>query len=240
MEHPPLVFIHGAGGTHLHWSPTLRRMQGVEVFGIDLPGHGGSEGEPQKSIDGYARRVVEWMDVLGLEQIVLAGHSMGGAIALTISLMHPDRVAGMVLVGSGARLRVHPQILSLTAGEESFQQASELITAWAFSDRSDDRMKELALARLAEVPAHVVHADFLACDNFDIMDRLGGIDVPTLVFCGTQDQLTPVKFSRYLADHLPDSRLELIQGAGHMVMLEKPEAMLEPLRAFLSQLKMDG
>jgi pimeloyl-ACP methyl ester carboxylesterase len=97
-------------------------------------------------------------------------------------------------------------------------------------------MKELALARMAEMPAHVVHADFHACNNFDIMDRLGEIDVPTLVFCGTQDYLTPVKYSQYLVEHLPNAQLKLIEGAGHMVMLEYPLTMLAALRNFLDRL----
>jgi len=148
----------------------------------------------------------------------------------------PDRVAGLVLVGSGARLRVHPQILSLTEDEASYQQAAELITTWAFSSHTDARLKELALSRMAEVPARVVHTDFLACNSFDMMGRMGEIGVRTLVICGMQDQLTPIKYSRYLVDHLPDARLELIEGAGHMVMLEKPEALVKPLRTFLMEL----
>ena len=233
---PPLVLIHGAGGTHLHWPPELRRMEGVEVFGIDLPGHGRSEGQPEKSIEGYASRLTEWMDALGLNRAVLIGHSMGGGISLTLSMQAPERVAGMVLVGSGAKLRVHPQILSLTETEGSFQQAAELITTWAFSTHTGARIKELALSRMMEVPAHVMHADFQACDRFDMMDILSEIMVPTLVICGLQDQLTPAKFSRYLADQLPNATLELVEGAGHMVMLEKPEALVGPLRTFLKHL----
>jgi len=236
VKHPPLVLIHGAGGTHLHWPPELRRMEGVQVYGVDMPGHGRSRGEPEKSVEGYANRLVEWMEALELSSVVLVGHSMGGAIALAIYMQRPDRVAGMVLVGSGARLRVHPQILSLTEDQASFQQAAELINTWAFGFHADARLKELALSRLAEVPAQVVHTDFLACDSFDMMGRIGEIRVPTLVFCGEQDQLTPVKFSRYLVDHLPDAKLELIEGAGHMVMLEKPEALVKPLRSFLMEL----
>jgi pimeloyl-ACP methyl ester carboxylesterase len=180
------------------------------------------------------------MDELGIQHVILAGHSMGGGISLTIALLHPDRVASMVLVGSGAKLRVHPQILALTENEESYGRAAELITDWAFSTNAQARMKELALSRMTEVPAHVVHTDFLACDAFNIMERLGEINVPTLVFCGMQDQLTPVKYSRYLVDHIPDARLELIDGAGHMVMLENPDSLIEPLKEHLLQLQSGG
>jgi pimeloyl-ACP methyl ester carboxylesterase len=124
----------------------------------------------------------------------------------------------------------------LTESETTYQQAAELVTSWAFSEGTPARMKELAVSRMAEMPAHVVHADFLACDQFDIMHRLSEIEVPALVFCGTQDYLTPVKYSQYLVEHLPNAQIELIEGAGHMVMLENPQAMLTPLRNFLDRL----
>jgi pimeloyl-ACP methyl ester carboxylesterase len=235
VEHLPIVLIHGAGGTHLNWPPELRRMEWAQVYGVDLPGHGRSSGNPEETIGGYARRVTKWMDALNLGAVVLVGHSMGGAISLTISMEIPDRVKGLVLVGSGAKLRVHPQILALTENEESYPQAAGLVTTWAFSTNADSDLKELALSRMAEVPARVVHADFLACDKFDMMDRLGEIRVPTLVLCGGEDQMTPVKYSRYLVDHIPDAKLELVEGAGHMLMLEKPEALAKLLRDFIKE-----
>lgn len=236
-EHPPLVLIHGAGGSHLHWPPELRRMSGETVYSLDLPGHGQSVGDPEESIEGYARRLVEWLDALTLEGVVLVGHSMGGAISLTVSLEAPHYVEGLVLVGSGAKLRVHPQLLALTEDERSYQQAAELVTQWAFSANADARMTELAQKSMAEVPAAVVHADFIACDHFDVMKRLGEISMPTLVLCGTEDQMTPVKYSQYLADHIPQSRLETVEGAGHMVMLEKPMEIVRYIGEFVRELR---
>jgi pimeloyl-ACP methyl ester carboxylesterase len=235
-KHPPLVFIHGAGGSHLHWPPELRRMADHDVYSLDLPGHGRSGGDPERSVRGYAYRVIAWLDQLDLQDVVLVGHSMGGAISMTIVLEAPQHVLGLVLVGSGARLRVHPKILELTEDENLFRQAAALVTQWAFSDDADVRLVELANRRMAEVPAEVVHADFLACDGFDIMDRLVDISTPTLVICGEADQMTPVKYSQYLDQHIPDSRLVLIGGAGHMVMLEKPLEIVENIRGFLQRL----
>jgi pimeloyl-ACP methyl ester carboxylesterase len=211
-------------------------MEGWEIYAVDLPGHGDSGGNPETTISGYASRLVAWMDALELRKVVLVGHSMGGAISQSIALDYPNRVAGLVLVGSGAKLRVHPQILSLTEDEASYQQAAELVTTWAFSSETPDRLKELALSRMSAVPAHVVHADFMACDNFNIMERLSEIETPCLILCGEKDLLTPVKYSRYLEDRLPDAKLVVVPGAGHMAMLEKPEAVVAPIRAFLNRL----
>lgn len=235
-KYPPLVFIHGAGGSHLHWPPELRRMADHDVYSLDLPGHGKSGGDPERSVRGYAHRLIAWLDQLDLEEVVLVGHSMGGAISMTIALEIPQQVSGLVLVGSGARLRVHPEILALTEDEHLYRQAAALVTQWAFSNHADARMVELANRRMAEVPARVVHADFLACDAFDIMDRLHDISVPTLVICGEGDQMTPRKYSQYLDQHIPDSQLVMIEGAGHMVMLEKPLEIVEHVRGFLPRL----
>jgi pimeloyl-ACP methyl ester carboxylesterase len=229
----PLVLIHGAGGTHLHWPPELRRMSGEIVCSLDLPGHGRSGGSPAKTIRGYAQSLVEWLDQLESEPVVLIGHSMGGAISMTLALDVPQRVHGLVLVGTGARLRVNPQILALTENEAMYPQAAELVTQWAFSEHADERMLELAQKRMAEVPARVVHADFVACDHFDVMERLREISTPTLVICGALDQLTPVKYSQYLAEHLPHASLAIVEDAGHMAMLERPVETARHVHDFL-------
>ena len=117
---PPLLLIHGAGGSRLHWPPGIRRLTGWRVLAIDLPGHGDSPGPGERSIEAYTGCVLEWLDEYGVERVIPAGHSMGGAIALTLALQAPDRLAGMVLVGSGARLRVAPSILEISGQSSTF------------------------------------------------------------------------------------------------------------------------
>ena len=115
---PPVVLIHGAGGTHLHWPAPIRRLPEYPVYALDLPGHGKSEGRGQQSITAYAQCVLDWMDSLQMHKAVFIGHSMGGAVALTLGLQHPERVLGLGLVGTGARLKVAPAILEYAAREE--------------------------------------------------------------------------------------------------------------------------
>ncbi len=105
---PPLVLIHGAGGTRLHWPPSLRRLPGAEVYALDLPGHGEAPGSGQSTISGYRRAVVDWMQALDLPPAVVIGHSMGGALALALALDAPPRVAGIVLFRASAP-RQHQQ-----------------------------------------------------------------------------------------------------------------------------------
>src|SRR5574337_242258 len=108
---PLLVLVHGAGGTHRHWPEEVRALPGRRVIALDLPGHGGSPGPAPGTVAGLARSVLGLLDALGVPGAVVAGHSMGGAVALTLALEAPARVAGLCLVGTGARLRVSPAVL---------------------------------------------------------------------------------------------------------------------------------
>ena len=100
-----LLLIHGAGGSYLSWPADLRRLPGKDVLAIDLPGHGDSPGESSDSIGAYAEQVLDFLDQLKIDRVVLGGHSMGGAIAMQLCLDHPGRVAGLILIGSGAKRR---------------------------------------------------------------------------------------------------------------------------------------
>jgi pimeloyl-ACP methyl ester carboxylesterase len=231
--HPPLIFIHGAGGNYLHWPAEIRRMEREHVFALDLPGHGDSGKEGERTIKGYVKHLVSWMDALELGSAVLIGHSMGGAIALTTALEMPERVSGLILVGTGGRLRVSPMILELSDNAEMLNQAVEVIITWAFSDKTPANLISLAQKRMAETHPDVLHGDFSACDEFDVMERLGELAMPVQIICGNEDQLTPVKYSRFLSESIPDARLDLVEDAGHMVMLEKPGEVLEIIQRFL-------
>jgi len=231
---PTLVLIHGAGGNRLHWPTELRRQPGVTVYTLDLPGHGRSGGEGCDAVNGYAEAVVAFLDSVGVEHAVVTGHSMGGAIAQTMALDFADRVAGLVLVGTGARLRVAPAILENIRSD--FEGSVALITHFAWSPEASPKLIELGRQSLMETGPDVLLGDFAACDRFDVMEELGEIQVPTLIVTGSADQLTPVKYARFLAEHIPGAQLEIVEDAGHMVMLERPTEVKEAMQAFLDKL----
>jgi pimeloyl-ACP methyl ester carboxylesterase len=233
---PAIVLLHGAGGTHLYWPPEIRRLAGYQVYALDLPGHGRSTGESAGTIQAYAGEIHGWMQSLGLGQGVVVGHSMGSAIALTLALEFQPSVLALILIGAGARLRVHPIILESCASEATFRSAVGIVNEWAFSEQAPPRLVELAARRMAETPQKVLYGDFLACNEFDVMDRLGEIRQKTLVLAGAEDRLSPERYARYLAEGIPGAKLEIIPGAGHMLMLEQPGLVAERIRSFLDQL----
>jgi pimeloyl-ACP methyl ester carboxylesterase len=236
-ETPPLVLIHGAGGTHLYWPPEIRRLRGYCIYAVDLPGHGkSSANDGQQSIDEYERFFIQWLESLQLRRAVLVGHSMGSAIALALAIHQPEYVVGLCLLGAGARLRVLPDLLNYLADHTTFYKAIDLLVACSFSTNTPTHLVELASKRLLETRQSVLYGDLLACDRFDVMDQLGAVKPPTLVICGEEDQLTPLRYAQFLANSIPDARLSVIPGAGHMVMLEKPDLVADSLQSFIQDI----
>jgi pimeloyl-ACP methyl ester carboxylesterase len=235
-QRPPVVLIHGAGGTHLHWPSEVRRLSGYRVFALDLPGHGKSGGAGQQSIPAYAEAVLEWLAAVGLHSAVFVGHSMGGAIVLSLALDQTEHVLGLGLTGSGARLRVLPSLLEGAANPTTFHNAIEAVVAWSFAPQTSSQLVELAGQRMAEIRPSVLYGDFLACDSFDETGRIAEIKQPTLVICGMEDKMTPVRYSQYLADNIPHAILKTIPAAGHMVMLEQPRVVADALSGFLASI----
>ncbi len=234
---PPLVLVHGAGGTHLHWPPEIRRLPEMTVYALDLPGHGRSEGRGCRSIATYRDIILQWADTVGLSQFVLAGHSMGGAIAQELALTFPHRLRGLILVATGARLKVHPQILQ--GLERTPEATARLLAEWAYGERPPHNLLRLYVRRLLEIPPEVTLGDFLACDAWDRMDDIHRIEVPTLIVAGEADKLTPPKYARYLQERIPCSQLVLVPKAGHMVMLEAPTVVAHAISDFIHGLPLE-
>jgi pimeloyl-ACP methyl ester carboxylesterase len=230
----PLVLIHGAGGSHLYWPAELRRLPGRPAIVPDLPGHGRSDGPGRDEIGDYAVAVSHLLDAIGLERVVVGGHSMGGAIAQWMALAQPERVVGLVLIGTAAKLRVAPALLEVVRNEP--QLAIETIVTWSFGPQAPDDIRQLGIQALTGVDPAVLYGDLVACDRFDIRHRLDEIGAPALVIGATEDRLTPLWFAHYLAENLPRAELQVVEGAGHMMALERPEEVTSAVRTFVDGL----
>jgi len=232
---PPLILIHGAGGSHLHWSPTTRRLSGRNTYAIDLPGHGRSPGDALRTIPEYVEVLASWIKHEAIRRPVLIGHSMGGAIALSAGLTIPEAHRTPDGLVTSDHLPVNPTLLGMLGRDETFTQAVDLIMKWSFSPSSAPRLLELCRKRMLQVPRLVLFSDYRACEQFDVQGRLGEIRLPTLVICGADDKMTPARAVRRLAQSIADSRLAIIEAAGHMVMLEQPPAVDEAVLDFLAR-----
>ena len=234
VETPPVVLIHGAGEMHLFWPPQTRRIPGYRVFAIDLPGHGKSgQGGGLQSIDSYVDQILAWMEAVQLHRAVFVGHGMGGAIALSLGVQHPERVLGLVLISTGLRLPVPPDLLADSASPTTFYKAVKNIVSLAFGTCALEQQLELASSRISEVRPSVLYGDLLACDRFDCTGFLANIRLPTLIICGTEDRITPLRYSQLMAQVIPGAFLDEIPQSGHMVLLEQPDLVAKSLVDFL-------
>ena len=150
---------------------------------------------------------------------------MGGAITQLYALTYPDELRAIVLIGTGARLRVDPRDLERCEDAVRGRRA-------AYSRIGPD-IRQALLQRANEVGPAVELNDLLCCDRFDIMDRVADIRVPALIICGAEDVMTPVKYTDYLADRISGARKLVVEGATHFVQLERNEEVSLAIEEFL-------
>ncbi|NLF01028.1 MAG: alpha/beta hydrolase [Anaerolineales bacterium] len=234
---PSLLLLHGAGGSHLLWPGAVRRLPLTTVYALDLPGHGRSGGVAEPHVDHYAQAVARFMAGIGIEQAIIVGHSMGGAVALRLAIDFPEQVAGLVLISTGARLRVARA--TFDALDTDLDTAVELFSRSAWGPAAKPEDISAGKIALRDAGTQTLLADFTAADHFDVMVRLGAIQQPTLIMVGASDQLTPPKYARYLAAHIASSHLITVEGAGHMLMLERPAETAAGIREFLQRIDAD-
>jgi len=231
-----IVFVHGSGGSHHTFRDQWAGLRGaVRLVIPDLPGHGRSGGPPLESVDACAAWAVDFVREVGLDRFILAGHSMGGAIALQAALGGIKGLEALVLLGTGARLRISPVLLA-GIGERFREFAPELV-GWMTSAASSELLREDVTNDILSTRPAAFLADFHACNGFDVMNRLGGIRVPALVVNGDDDRLTPLKYGEYLAANIPGAVLKIIHGAGHLAMLEKPTEVNAVIASFIHSLE---
>ena len=230
-----LLFIHGAGGNHKVWLMQIRYFKdNYNPIAIELPGHGESTGDGEKDIDSYAEWIKKIIERLSLQTCFIIGHSMGGAIALSFALKYPRSLDGIVLVGTGARLKVSPDILNGIM--DNFNNAVKLICKFAYSDHISSYIIEIGEKEMLKTRPDVFYSDFAACNAFDILKDVKNIEVPAMIICGSEDRLMFPKYSHFLNESIKGSKLSIINDSGHMVMIEKTKIFNEKIEGFISHL----
>ncbi|MHA1951443.1 MAG: alpha/beta fold hydrolase [Candidatus Thorarchaeota archaeon] len=218
-EKKSIIFVHGAGGSAATWFMQLRGISNdFHVVAVELNGHGKSlDRAEDDSVHSYLHDIHEV--VSKFDKPILAGHSMGGALTQIYGLHHPKTLGGIILVGSGARLKVSPAVFESL--DNDIEEYIDLVGTFMFHENTPDEMREASKHEVRKCPTPIIRRDFELCDNFDIMDSVSDISLPTLILVGDGDVMTPIKYSTYLRDKIEGSIMQVIKGAGHSVMLEQ-------------------
>jgi len=224
-----LVFLHGSGAYGGVWRYQTDYFSDSDA--INLPGH--LYGQPLNSIDEYVDWLRQYIRRKGYKDVVIAGQSFGGAIALMYALEYAQDLKGIIIIGSGAKLRVHPKYLARLeeAIKGNLQEWYQEMVA-GHSLTTKDYQREVIEKRKAIGPAVMLN-DFLCCDKFDLMDKVQDIKLPALIICGELDVMTPVKYASYLGTKLANSRVVIIPQATHLVFAEKPEVVNKAIEDFI-------
>jgi pimeloyl-ACP methyl ester carboxylesterase len=231
-----IVFVHGAGGNHRMWSSQVEYLsRRFNTVAINLPGHGLGRDKGETTIGGYVNAVEELTDGLGLKKIVLGGQSMGGSITQQFALTYPQRLIAIILFSTGARMRVLPQIFDTVKNDYAAHVNNMPFTA--FAESTPREIIEPVLEEARKRDPEVVYGDYLACDAFDILDRVKEIKLPCLIFSGGKDVLTPPKYLDFLNKQIAGSKLVRFENAGHMLYLEKPDEVNKAIEEFLGTLQ---
>ena len=252
---PCVVFIHGAQNDHSVWGLQSRWFahHGFAVLAVDLPGHGRSAGKPLPSIEDLA----DWIELL-LEKVMrsgiplrdgagdtaksvsLVGHSMGSLTALECASRHPARIARIALVGTAVPMPVSDALLGAAKDKES--KAIAMINTWSHSPRGTIGGNTVpgmwllgASRRLMErQQPDVLHNDLAACNAYTHgAAAAAALACPALIISGNKDMMTHPKAAAKLATIIKDVRSISLDGAGHALMAEQPDAVLDALRGFV-------
>jgi pimeloyl-ACP methyl ester carboxylesterase len=243
-EQPTIVFLHGAQNDHSVWALQSRWFahHGWNVLAPDLPGHGRSGGEALRSVEAMAGWLLALLDAAGCRQALLAGHSMGSLIALEAAHRAPDRVSGLALLGTTWPMKVSDSLLA--ASKDALQSAIDMVNIWSHAGPlprpgspapgfSSTGMSRRLMQRLAERnPADLFHTDFSACNAYaNGGEAAAGVACPTLFVLGARDVMTPPRSAQALTAAIGHGKIVTVD-AGHAMMAEQPDAVLDALAAF--------
>jgi len=236
---PTVVFLHGAGFDHSVWALLARSFayHGFGVLAPDLPGHGRSGGAPLSSIAALADWTAALIDAAGVRAARLVGHSMGSLVALETAARHPEKVTALGLIATAAPMRVSDDLLN--AAKTNDHAAVDMISLWSNGYRATMGGSQApglwmlggAERLLERARPGVLFADLSACNDYrDGLAAAAKVAVPSVVILGSRDLMTPAKSGRAIAAAIPGCRLIMIEGAGHMLMSERPDEVLAALR----------
>ena len=237
-----IVFVHGAANDHAVWAWQSRYFahHDCNVLAVDLPGHGRSTGEALGSVEAIADWLVELLDAADAERAALVGHSLGALAALECAARHPSRIEKIALAGPAVPMAVSDELMD--AARRDAHAAYEMINSWSFSAARQLGgnavpglwMTGNSLRLMERTSPGVLATDLAACHAYaNGLAAAAAVRCPALVVMGSRDLMAPPRAAQAMIEALHDVRTVKLDGSGHALMAEEPDAVLDALRGFL-------
>lgn len=237
-EKETVVFIHGVGQDHTVWVLPTRYFARHDrnVLALDLPGHGRSAGPALETVEAMADWVVAVMDAAAVERAAVVGHSLGSLVALDLASRYPRRARAVAFVSVSVPIAVSEPLMS--SAEAGSHDAIEMLTYWGHSKTGQIGgnatpgmwMAGGSMRLWEQAEPEAIHADLKACDEYvSGLERAGEISCPVLLLLGELDVMTPVKVAQALRDVISQEDTVLFKGAGHALLSERPDPVLDEL-----------
>ena len=235
-----IVFLHGEGGNSAPWHHQLDALAAKHSpVAFDFPGHGRSDGvEGLRSIGEYADFLAAFMDGVKFQSAVIAGWSMGGAVAMEFALRYPARVEALILVATAAKFAI-PEERVQQLGAVMMGRAPQAFVTDGFSPKTIKEnfnvVREMWMEQTKTDP-RVRYTDTRACQEVDLSGAISAIKKPTLIL-SSEDWAAGAKDAELIRDKIQGAHLEVVPDAGSMLAVEQPVVVNDAIEEFLGELK---
>jgi len=233
-----IIFLHGSGLSHIVWSLVEQFFSNnnFNVLSIDLPGHGNSEGPCLHTIEEIADWLEKVFIKLKLEKVILVGHSQGCLEILEYSNKYKNRLKKLVFIGGSYKMPVNQDLIDLAENGDS--DAVKLMMKWGY-EGSKKFIGGNPIKRIIQSPrdiSQILGVDLVACNNYvNGSNAVKTIDCPTMFIFGALDKMVNIEVGKKFAKMVNNSSTHIIEGCGHMMMIEKAFEMREKVVEFLQK-----
>ena len=233
-----IVFLHGSGLSHIIWSLTEQFFSNnnFNVLSVDLPGHGNSDGSCLDTIE----KIADWLDKvfikLNLNEVILVGHSQACLEILEYSYKYKNRLKKLVFIGGSYKMPVNQDLIDLAENGDS--DAVKLMMKWGY-EGSKKFIGGNPVERIIQSPrdiSKILAVDLVACNNYtNGLNAAKAIDCPSMLIFGVLDKMINIEVGKKFANLINNSTTHVIDGCGHMIMIEKAFEMRDKVLEFLKK-----
>ena len=232
-----IVFLHGSGLSHIVWSLTEQFFsnKNFNVLSVDLPGHGNSEGPCLDSIEKIADWLEKVFTELNLDKVIIISHSQGCLEVLEYSFKYKNRLKKIVFLSGSYQMPVNKDLIDLASNGDS--DAVKLMMKWGY-EGSKKFIGGNPVERIIQTPrdiTKILAVDLIACNNYSNgLDAAKALDCPTMFILGELDKMVNLEVGKKFSNLVKNSKTHVINGCGHMIMIEKAFEMREKILEFLN------